>query len=141
MTALKLRPDAKVTGPKVDSRIGLIAVPAAGTDRHAKAMVCVHRLPCRHASRPDAHGAVTAELLAAWRSSGVRVASCRCVREPLDSGRMSLTDTLAALGYTHERTPEAERTGRHFVRRGGVEVYAGRAGEVWIWLRRTGQIA
>jgi len=53
----------------------------------------------------------------------------------------TLTQTLALCGYTHRRNARTDITGCHdiFDARGDV-VFTGRAGEVWAWLRESGQI-
>lgn len=49
----------------------------------------------------------------------------------------SLNAVLSTLGYT---TSPLEFQGKRILR-DGAEVFAGTAGEVWEWLRKTGQIA
>lgn len=56
--------------------------------------------------------------------------------EPIDSADRSLSDVLAALGYTHE----PGEFGRRTILRGGWPVFHGIADSVWCWLRETGQI-
>ena len=45
---------------------------------------------------------------------------------------LTLTEALAAAGYTHREAPGVRR---RRVMRDGVEVFAGTAGEVWDWLK------
>lgn len=47
----------------------------------------------------------------------------------------TLTEALAAAGYTHWPAPGVRR---RRVMRDEVEVFAGTAGEVWEWLRTEG---
>lgn len=51
---------------------------------------------------------------------------------------MSLTATLAGLGFTHTRSDRG--TYCHDIRRGGCVVFHGTAGETWQWLRAAGLI-
>ena len=50
-----------------------------------------------------------------------------------DHGDWSLTDVLAARGYTHHAVGEPG-SGVRSVCRDGAEVFRGRAGECWAWL-------
>ena len=50
---------------------------------------------------------------------------------------MTLTETLTELGYT---TAPAGHYRKHIIDADGVIVYTGRAHQVWLWLRETGQI-
>lgn len=53
----------------------------------------------------------------------------------IDARDLTLSTALAALGYTHDH----EFHGRRNVRRDGVVVLTGTAGEVWEWLYATKQ--
>lgn len=53
-----------------------------------------------------------------------------------DAGDKTLHQVLAELGYS---TEDAEY-GRKVITRGGWQVHRGTAGDVWNWLRETGQI-
>jgi ribosomal protein L22 len=45
--------------------------------------------------------------------------------------KMSLSDALAVLGYSHEKSKTYARD----IKMGGVRVFHGQAYEVWIWLQ------
>jgi hypothetical protein len=51
---------------------------------------------------------------------------------------LSLTATLARLGYSHRQAPRG--TYCHDIRRGDQIVFHGTAGETWRWLRETEQV-
>lgn len=52
---------------------------------------------------------------------------------------MSLNEVLDALGYRTAPPTKAIQQGKRILRRGEV-VFEGTAGEVWTWLRKSGEI-
>ncbi len=51
---------------------------------------------------------------------------------------MSLSDVLAALGFTH--APGTRGNGHRQILRDGIEVFSGDYQAVWQWLRDTGRL-
>ncbi len=51
----------------------------------------------------------------------------------------TLTEALASLGYTHQRSANQRLhgPGAHDVQRDGLTVFSGRACDCWAWLRET----